>query len=153
RHDTSSRDHLVLGNRFADNAQDLVLRRTSGVAFRANEVGPGSRTLKVERSEVIPATSRRLEVAAFFQAQGELPSGVVQDSSVRVFEGDEPEWLQRARAWAPPELPGVAKPFARDRGARQGLDTIVMGEWGPWDFESGEPRPKQRVPGGLLADA
>jgi len=153
RHDTASRDHLVLGNRFADNAQDLVLRRTSGVAFRGNEVGPGSRTLKVERSEVIPATSRRLEVAAFFQAQGELPSGAIADSTVSAFEGDEPEWLQRARAWTPPELPGVSKPFAEDRGARQGLDTIVLGEWGPWDFESGEPRPKQRVPGGLLADA
>jgi hypothetical protein len=28
-----------------------------------------------------------------------------------------------------------------------------MGEWGPWDFESGEQRPVQRQPGGLLASA
>jgi hypothetical protein len=33
----------------------------------------------------------------------------------------------------------------------EGLETIVMGEWGPWDFRGGEPRPEPRLAGGLLA--
>ncbi|MBL8863310.1 MAG: right-handed parallel beta-helix repeat-containing protein [Planctomycetes bacterium] len=152
RHDTSSRDHLVLGNRLAENAQDLVLKLTTGVAFAQNEVGRGSRTLKVERSAVlVEPPAKPVDVAAFFQRQGDLPSGLVQDSTLRAFEGAEPEWLQRARQWTPPELPGTRRPFARERGAPAGLDTIVMGEWGPWDFESGAPRPVPRTPGGMLA--
>jgi len=152
RHDTSSRDHLVIQNRFADNAQDVVLNRTTGVAFDRNEVGPGSRSLDVERSRVeIVSPAKPIEVAAFFLAQGELPSGVVQDSTVRALGDAEPEWLARARAWTPPELPGESRPKVSDRGGRAGLDTIVMGEWGPWDFESGEPRPVPRIPGGILA--
>jgi len=152
RNDTRSRDHLVIQNRFADNAQDLVLKRTTGVAFARNEVGQGSRSLEVEGSRIeVEATAKPIEVAAFFLAQGELPSGVIQESSARAFVGAEPEWLVRARAWTPPELPGAARPKAKDRGGRAGLDTIVMGEWGPWDFESGEPRPAQRIPGGILA--
>ncbi|MCY2960907.1 MAG: right-handed parallel beta-helix repeat-containing protein [Planctomycetota bacterium] len=151
-HDTASRDHLVLGNRFLDNAQDLVLRATQGVWFGPNDVGRGSRSLAVQRSSVVvDPGAKPIEVSPFFAALGELPSGVVADSTVRKFEGPEPEWLRRARAWVPPETPGNQRPFARDRGGRAGLDTIVMGEWGPWDFESGEPRPAQRQPGGLLA--
>ncbi len=153
-HDTSSRDHLVLGNRFAENAQDLVLRRTQGVWFGANDVGLGSRSLEVERSSVVlPPGAKPLEVRPFFASLGELPSGALVDSTVRRFEGEEPEWLRRARDWKPAEIPGSQKPCAKDRGGRAGLDTIVMGEWGPWDFESGEPRPAQRQPGGLLAGA
>lgn len=152
--DTASRDHVVVGNRVADNAQDVVLRRTTNVAFGRNDVGNGSRSLEVARASVLRAPpAKPIEVAAFFQTLGDLPSGVIADSTVRLLEGDEPEWLQRARSWKPPELPGKQRPFAADRGARQGLDTIVIGEWGPWDFESGEPRPKPRQPGGLLSSA
>jgi hypothetical protein len=42
--------------------------------------------------------------------------------------------------------------FAKERGEKQGLDTIVMGEWGPWDWRSGETRPKPKLPGGMLKD-
>jgi hypothetical protein len=65
----------------------------------------------------------------------------------------EPEWVTRARAWSAPQLPGTLVTSSRERGDEGGLDTIVMGEWGPWDFRSGEPRPVQRAPGGMLADA
>ncbi len=152
--DTASRDHLVVGNQLAENAQDFVVRRTSNVAFGPNDIGPGSRSLSVERSAVlVPPGAKPIDVRPFFLQFGPLPSGVVADSTVRAFEGDEPEWLARARAWVPPELLGEQNPFAAERGTAQGLDTIVMGEWGPWDFESGEPRPKQREPGGLLSGA
>ena len=64
------------------------------------------------------------------------------------FEGLEPQWLQRARSWtAPAGLPGSPRP----KTEREGLETIVIGEWGPWDFESGAPRPPVRESGGLLA--
>ncbi len=153
-HDTASRDHVVLGNKLADNAQDLVVRRSQGVTFGWNDVGAGSRSLQVERSEVLPGPNDKpIEVRPLFLSLGNLPSGAIVDSTLRRFVGDEPEWLQRARAFAPQEIPGKNRPFARDRGARVGLDTIVMGEWGPWDFESSDPRPAQRRAGGLLADA
>jgi len=152
--DTASRDHLVTGNQLAENAQDFVVRRTTNVAFGPNEIGAGSRSLSVERSTVtVPPATKPIEVRPFFLQSGALPSGVIADSTIWRFEGEEPEWVARARAWTPPELPGAQNPFASARGTAQGLETIVMGEWGPWDFESGEPRPKQRQPGGLLSGA
>ncbi len=152
--DTSSRDHFVSANRFAGNAQDLVLTRTTGVVFGANEFAAGTRALTSVRTTVLGEPGgRTLEPRVFFQAQGALPSGTLTDSTLRRDRATEPAWLVEARAWTPPELPGTRQPFARDRGARQGLDTIVMGAWGPWDFESGEPRPVPRTPGGLLSGA
>src|SRR5206468_825742 len=70
--------------------------------------------------------------------------------------------LKKAREWKCPEVPGKLVAYATvepgkeaaAEGAKEpGLDTIVTGEWGPWDFRSGEPKPKARVPGGLLAGA
>lgn len=154
RNDTSSRDHVIAGNRFADNAQDLVLRRTDGVRFGVNDVGPGSRKLAVERSSVVrPAGAKPIDVPPFLTGLDALPSGVIADSTLRPLDPEESAHLRAARAYAPREVPGTSKPKAADRGGRAGLDTIVIGEWGPWDFESGEPRPEQRLPGGLLAGA
>jgi hypothetical protein len=153
--DTASRDHLVAGNRCAGNGQDLVLRKTTGVLFGDNTFAKTDRPLEVVRSVVVQQKGETpLEVPRVFAAWGSTPSGTIADSSLKsAFGSQEPEWLVRARAWAPPELPGKQKTFARDRGVKQGLDTIVLGEWGPWDFEGGEPRPRQREPGGLLVGA
>jgi hypothetical protein len=153
-HDTGSRDHLIARNRLADNARDLVLRQTQNVWIGGDDVGAGSRALNVERSSVLLAPGEKpIEVRPLFLSRSELPSGVIVDTTLRRFVGEEPEWLVRARAWRPEEVPGDATPCERDPDRRRGLETIVMGEWGPWDFESGEPRPAQRRAGGLLATA
>lgn len=164
--DTSSRDHWILKNAFAENAQDIVLEKTSGVTFSGNRYTPGDRPIKAENLELAGASasdepernggpgqqpdkkeSARDEMAGL---GGGLPSGHASNSSVKPSIDKEPEELAKARDWKCPEVPGKLVTSAEGRGQKRGLDTIVMGEWGPWDFRSGEPKPKQRVPGGLL---
>ncbi len=153
-HDTASRDHYVLGNQLANNARDLVVRSSQGIWFGWNDVGAGSRSLAVDRSSVVLAPGDKpIDVRPLFVSLGELPSGLIADSTVRRFVHEEPEWLRRARGYEPAEIPGRSTPCDRAGRDRIGLDTIVMGEWGPWDFESGDPRPASRRAGGLLADA
>jgi len=81
---------------------------------------------------------------------GSHPSGRVSDSSLRMAH-DPPDFLKRARAWKCPDVPGSARLPERDDA--RGLDAIVVGEWGPWDWKSGEPKPAMRVAGGELAAA
>jgi hypothetical protein len=96
---------------------------------------------------------KKLEPRALIEGKnGALPTGRMRDVSIAEPPAAEPAWLARARAWKPPALPGSLWSHAKPPGARAGLDTIVMGEYGPWDFRSGEPRPKPRPFGGLLAD-
>ncbi len=131
--DTRSIGALVLGNRFRGNRLDLDCTRTQ-LAFAGNEY---------EREE---RGAPWFESAARHQGRG-APSWRDDGCAASRFEGVEPQWLQRARAWTPPEgLPGSPRP----KTTREGLDTIVLGEWGPWDFESGAPRPPPRESGGLL---
>ena len=164
RHDTASRDHWVEGNLFAGNVQDLALRRTSGVALRENRWARSEGALRIEGSTVVgaPREPRRQGAEGgqpkdvrdwLVASDGSRPSGVIADASIDVGRAKAPDFLERAKRWQPPALPGRQKTFASERGERQGLDTIVVGEWGPWDWRSGEPRPAMRAPGGLLADA
>jgi hypothetical protein len=152
-HDTSSRDHYVAQNRFADNARDLVLKRTTGVTLVGNTFANKAGDLKVEALafEGEPPKAKSDPKLLLLDERGARPSGLVQESSVRV-PGKRPEWVERALAWTVPKVPGKQVTFARERGEQQGLATIVMGEWGPWDFRSDEPRPKPRASGGLLSE-
>lgn len=153
-HDTQSRGHLVSNDRFAHNAKDLEISHTRALAFRANEFASKKHALKLEDVTVAPDASPKLEVMTLIAGvDGSSPSGTLRDVALEPYPATEPEWLVRARAYAPPNLPGKLVTFESERNESGGLDTIVMGEWGPWDFRSGEPRPKQRDPGGLFATA
>jgi nitrous oxidase accessory protein NosD len=138
--DTSSRDNWILANDFADNARDLALTKTDHVILGDN------RWVKSKGS--IEGEGIRIDL--LIGQGGARASAVIHGASMDKWDGKDPAWLAEAREWKCPEVPGKLATFAADRGEKQGLDTIVMGEWGPWDFRSGEPRPKQRLPGGLL---
>jgi hypothetical protein len=131
--DTRSTGALVLGNAFRGNGLDLDCAKTR-LRFAGNRFG----------GEGEPAGPF---AAAALHAGTGMPALREEGCEAGPFEGVEPQWVQRARGWTPPAgLPGSP----RKKTTREGLDTIVVGEWGPWDFESGEPRPAPREAGGLL---
>ncbi|MBK7644331.1 MAG: right-handed parallel beta-helix repeat-containing protein [Planctomycetes bacterium] len=145
--DTSSRDTWVYGNAFARNGKDLVVNKTTGLRIGGNSYDSGG-DMRMERLKV-----ERGDATSWMRGRdGKTASGEVRDGTLSSWDGKEPEWVRKARAWKCPEVKGELVVFAKDRGETQGLNTIVMGEWGPWDFRSGEPRPKPRLPGGLLKD-
>ena len=152
--DTSSRDAWILENTFDSNLQDLVLRETSGVVFHGNRYPGNPRTLKLaeltaEGDEELDEPELRTWIAA---SDGASPGGIVERSSLKPYPGEAPRALVHALSLTLPELPGQANPIDEADEDSGGLATIVMGEWGPWDFESGAPKPQPRRAGGLLAD-
>jgi hypothetical protein len=120
-----------------------------------NEVAEGGAEVQLDGVEDADGGSVGQETlrARLQSPLGRLLSGVVQGSTLRSWDGGEPDLLTRALAAGAPAVPGTLEFRAEERGeAAGGLETIVMGEWGPWDFRSGEPRPEPVRPGGLLAD-
>ncbi len=153
---TDSRGHRVLENRFEDNVLDLVIRGTSDIVFHGNSWAPGSRRpyfedLGAESDETVDQAT----VARWLDGlDGSFPSGNISASTLTPWTGRAPEQLDAWRSFDVGELPGGQAVRAEDRGAaRGGLETIVMGEWGPWDLRSNEPRPARSRPGGLLDGA
>ncbi|MFN0009376.1 MAG: right-handed parallel beta-helix repeat-containing protein [Planctomycetota bacterium] len=138
--DTSSRDHYVLGNEFEENRRDLVLTNTEHVFLSGSRWGKPAG----------PIEGEGIRLDLLIGQGGNRASATIHASSFADLHGDPPEWLERAVAWKCPEVPGTQQAIAAPEG-RRGLDSIVMGEWGPWDYRSGDPRPAQRQPGGLLA--
>lgn len=149
--DTDSRDHWILNNRFAENDADLVLRETTGVTLSGNEFAADGRPYMAEVSvEGRDSIDDETILSWLAGRNGNLPNGNVAKATLRPWVGT-PEGLQSFANMPVPEVPGSQEISAEERGeAKGGLETIVMGEWGPWDFRSGEPRPAQRRPGGLL---
>ncbi len=122
-HDTDSRDHWIAHNSFASNGTDLVVDRTPGVVLIKNDPRFEELSLRGERSELL--TDRRIR-----------DDGMVGRLEQKIDLSG---------------MPGEQMAFDPEVDDGQGVDTIVMGEWGPWDFRGGEPRPEPRSPGGLLA--
>lgn len=153
RFDTSSRGHLVRENRFEGNAKDVEITTTSDLSWRDNVFAAPGPPLSSSGVVVLGEDGAELDPRAWIAAtDGTLPSGRMRDVSLRAYPDPEPEWLVRARAYEAPRLPGTSWRYGEPDHPRAGLETIVMGEWGPWDFRSGEPRPKSRAPGGALAE-
>ncbi|MBI5364336.1 MAG: right-handed parallel beta-helix repeat-containing protein [Planctomycetes bacterium] len=151
--DTSSRDMFVLANAFEGNATDLILRDTQNVSFAKNRWDHEG-NLEVHSGAKGSGDLEPL-VRDWVASDGKSPNGKTERSTLAIASGDEPEILTRARAWRPASTStgGAAASRLRPRPEKEGLDTIVMGEWGPWDFRSGEPKPVQKQSGGLLAKA
>jgi hypothetical protein len=129
--DTASRDSWLVGNVFADNEKDLVLTRTKHVVLGENRWSDTRKTLS--------GANFRLDL--LIGANGTRASGTVQDSDLDAWDRTVPPPLAAAAAWKCPQLPGSQVTTADARGESKGLETIVMGEWGPWDFRSGDPKP------------
>ena len=154
--ETVSRDVWVYGNAFGRNGKDLVARKTSGLRMGGNGYD-GTGEMKMEKVQFDTGGNRETkatrELGAWMTGRdGKTASGMVSESSVSVWDGREPEWARRAREWKCPEVKGKLQVYAKERGEKQGLATIVMGEWGPWDWRSGEVRPRAKQPGGMLKD-
>ncbi|MEM8712539.1 MAG: NosD domain-containing protein, partial [Planctomycetota bacterium] len=155
-HDTSSRGHYVIQNVFEANVLDLVIRQSTGIVFHANEYSPGTRepyfeSVSAQADPSLDATTVQRWLDAL---DGSFPSGNLNMTTLDPWIGQEPELALKWSAWTPPEIPGEQVTSANERDEfGGGLESIVMSEWGPWDFRSGEPRPKSRRPGGLLADS
>lgn len=145
--DTSSSGHFVYGNRFAENLSDFQLLDSQELTIGANSFS-GEGALSMERVQMLSGQNNDW----MSSRNGKFASGVVRGTSVIGFDGREPLWVARARAWKCPVLLGKRAVLPKDRGAILDLATIVMGDYGPWDFESGAPRPLPKLPGGLLAD-
>lgn len=154
RFDTRSRGHYVAENRFGGNAKDVEIRQTDDLAFALNVFAAGQPPPSLTGVVVAGENRERLEPKALIEGRdGTLPSGRMRDVGIAVAPAAEPGWLARAKSWRPPSLLGSLWSYAAPRPANSGLETIVMGEFGPWDFRSGEPRPEPRAFGGALADA
>lgn len=154
--DTSSRDHWILENTFEANVLDVVVRKTQGVVFHANTYKPGTREPYFANvSADADATLDSMTVQRWLDAlNGAYPSGNLSDTTLNPWVGHEPELVQAWADWTMPELPGSHETRAESRDEfGGGLESIVMTEWGPWDFRSGQPRPKERKAGGLLAQS
>ncbi len=153
--DTRSRDHWVVGNSFKDNDSDLVLKKTTGLRFADNVFEADTRELYLsglgdadERDAAVSELRGRLAGIG-----GWLPSGHVSDSTLRADDGTRPPELEAAVFLVPPRVPGTRYVDGAVDPSKPRLESIEMGEWGPWDFESGAPRPAPRLPGGLLREA
>lgn len=158
RFDTASRDHLVVRNSFSRNDSDFVVARTQGLMVAENVFESGGRELvaSLVRSPQGDALESPAVRAMFSGIGGWTASGRIGDSTVSVPKLDAehlPPSLALELEFQAPNTPGTTKPFDPSREGPEGLATIVMGEWGPWDFRSGDPKPVQRPPGGLLAAA
>jgi len=145
--DTTSRDHWVWGNAFAENAADLRVRASKGLRFAENVFEPRpDEGLNAPGLVLADGESSELDARELLRGLGGfLPRGSLIETSLRAPPQAAPEeftLLERVNA---SELPVAA---SREPAAPT---TIVVGEWGPWDPESGEARPTPRAAGGLLA--
>jgi len=148
--DTSSRDHWIVRNEFQGNDQDLVFKRSSGLVVGENtfaDVSPNFYTDELRAHDAARVDERELR-RWIRGSGGTRPSGHLSRTSLRHFSGDLPAAYTRAQRFVAPEVPGSQETSGREEG---GLSTIIMGEFGPWDFRSGKPRPERRRAGGLLA--
>jgi hypothetical protein len=152
-HSTSSANHWLLGNTFESNDLDLVFAHSQYLTMHANRFdGDGSR---LHVSDLISADDPDLDletVTSWLQGyDGSLPSGHVGACTLSPWEDAEPEALVQARRIQDPPSLGSQVVSAEVLGVHKGgLETIVLGSVGPWDFRSGEPMPAAGRPGGLL---
>jgi hypothetical protein len=152
--DTSSRGHWISGNTFDGNARDLAISMTKDLVYRDNATSSTRGTLAIEGVTATDVEGRNIEPRpSMASPDGRFPSGHIRESTIVTAAIEEPEIVARAREWSPPTSAGKLVTSTAERGEKAGLDTIVMGEWGPWDFRSGDPKPRQAAPGGLFAGA
>lgn len=150
--DTSSRGHWVLSNTLADNDLDLRMVKSTGVTFANNRYPIENRRLEILglEAENNPGLDELIVREWMSGPDGSRPSGLINTSTLRPWDGRGHPLLEEVRGLRAPRAPGERRAVSEE--GEGGLQTIVMGQWGPWDFDGDELRPSQRFPGGLLAE-
>jgi hypothetical protein len=149
-----SRDLHVSRNRFEGNILDLVLDRASGLEFASNEFEPGAPPAHLDglEAEGQPELAAREVWRILADAQGHLPSGRGEHSSLRRASGNPPLVLRRCADWQPP-APFAELPLDPAQRFPYTEEPTLMGPFGPWDPAGEAPRPTQSGGRGLLAGA
>ncbi len=148
-HDTASRDHWIWGNAFSSNAADLRLRSTTALRFAQNVFEPKESELITTDVVLAPGEASTRAVRELLRGVGEfLPSGSIVGVSLREPPEIPPQEFATLELVTLLEAP--ARPHPRANAALR-QDSILVGEWGPWDFESADPKPAARPIGGLFA--
>ena len=157
RFDTSSRGHIVVGNSFSKNDSDLQIHRTTDILFAENVYDTDVRPIHAsELSDAMNKPMEKAELLERLRGVGDwMPSGHLSQTSLLPPDHERLAALRESGLldFAVPEIPGFQQAYAPGLGEEHGLESIVMGEWGPWDFRSSDPRPQPKLPGGVLADA
>ncbi len=138
------------GNGFRDNLQDLVLEEVTGVEFWRNDFAGGAPFVHVDGLAGPPgdgAREGREAWALLADAEGDLPSGRAVRSRLGRARPEPPVEVGRAAGWAGP-AGHREPPFAPSPPS-----SVVLGPHGPWDPESGAPRPAPPATRGPLAGA
>ncbi len=151
--DTSSRDAFVMANAFEGNVADLQITKTPGLWFSQNIHPVKNGNLTTDRFSVLGSKSQDDARSKLQGVGGFLPSGFVRDSSARPSDAGTPAVVAAALEFVAPTVPGERQAVGLLDAEKVGLHSIVMGEWGPWDWPSGEARPAPVRTGGVLADA
>ena len=157
RFDTSSRGHLIVGNSFSKNDSDLQIHKTTRILFAENVYDPDVRP--IHASQLSDAMGRDMDKAELLERLSGvgawMPSGHVSQTSLLPPDHERLPTMKASGIldFELPEFPGFQQAYAAGGAPGDGLESIVMGEWGPWDFRGGDPRPSPQLPGGVLADA
>lgn len=134
----------VGGNRFEGNLQDLVLEDLGGAEFWRNEFEPELPRPHLDGLVAEGGLEGRAAWGMVADGDGDLPSGRAVRSQLSWARPEAPIELGRARGWRGPTGHGAVP-----SGSPLEADPW-LGAHGPWDPESGTPRPLA-APRGPLA--
>jgi len=150
---TGSASHWIIRNELANNDQDFVLKDTVGVGVSGNLYRSVATNLYIENISVdgAPWMEREDARALLEGREGGLPSGNISRTVLLTDAREGEQLLAAAREDLPVPTPGSQRAFLHMGRGIEHLNSIMIGEYGPWDFRSGEPRPALRYPGGELA--
>ena len=160
-----SSDLWITDNSFAENDVDLGVRSTSGLRFGDNiwdAQGGTVATLDISAAAGVPASvlanrdpktgeerPDQLRLDEWLAGVGDwMPSGHVTSSSVWHPGANEHPAYATFLSFEGLDVPGSPRP-RRSLQAADG-EPIVLGPFGPWDFEAETERPLLRLPGGVL---
>ncbi len=161
--DASSADHFILGNRFADNGQDLVASESQALSFAGNRFLGGKQRLHVQSiqawvepragaDEAGEAPGEDTVVGWLAGSNGVMPTGNIEQVSLRLWDGELPGELVEAQGLQVPSVVGHPDTSAIVHSEFDGgAETVVLGRYGPWDFPSGESQTQMRQPGGIFS--
>lgn len=144
-------DAFVFDNAFAGNATDFVMEKVAGLRVGENVFAPQPSELVVRNST---ARGAEAEAPDEFKARlkgvgGFLPSGRMSDCGLVALAAEEAQEVDQVLDAPDVALPGTSAPCKRTAALEHA--ELVLGAFGPWDFENRETRPPARAPGGALA--